>query len=1830
LPYAETHLLCEKDEIMSTSRLLSRWIPARRKNTIRRRKRLNLEPLEARVVLTGMFGPFTQQALIDFHGPDLQGKDGPMSDVDLSLLSLYHEYQSYLDNGAKAPFVPSNSLVNIVKDRVVVDLIADAVPMGGDQSAGAGSYEAEVISDGTTQLADDLRELGAEITGTWGHVVSALLPISAIPQVAGMSALQSASASAMMTNAGLVTSQGDPAMRSDVARAVNENDGEGITVGVLSDSYNSLGDAATDVANGDLPPGVVVLEDSFGSDEGRAMMQLITDVAPGAGQAFHTANFGQANFADGILRLANEANADVIVDDIIYFAEPMFQDGIIAQAADQVVADGVAYFSAAGNQSRLAYEGEVRITGELDPFTGSPQHDFDPGAGIDVFQEINVPVGSGFVMAFQWDSPFASASPGSGGSTNDLDIIVYDSTETIALAGGIAGNLGGDAVEVFSFVNFGGFGDTFNISISKFAGDDPGYLKYVMFPFADVDIVEFDTQSGTTYGHAFAAGAESVGAAFYGDTPEFGVDPPIVEPFSSAGGSPTGLVTPIFFDTDGNRLATPEIRDDKPGIVAPDNTNTTFFVSGFDIEPDGFPNFPGTSAAAPHAAGVAALMLSSAGGSGSLTPTEVYTTLRDTAIDMDDPDTPGFDIGFDFATGFGFVDAEAAVGAVALPPLPVVPFPTPLEGVEPDGSLIYEGSISKNIDFEGDTDGYTVEVDPGQTITVVVDGSPSLLATAELFVRGDEEDGDDWTPVAFDTADELGGYAVIQTVVTRGQIAGGGPGPQTYLLQVSGADESTGGYTAQIILNSAVEDESYGGAANDEQLAAQDIEGSFLPLLSAISDEDNEEAGRQPERGAVLGTTDLAPGGFADEVEPNQPPVTVPDLAGNGQNVNDSGWNLDENPIITDSTTIPHISIEGTGDGTFDYYVFDVVAAGSRGIFDIDLENFDTELFLYDTNGNLLAANDDNGSDPGSGSGLASLIDFTFAQAGTYIIGVGEFNSFNFGGEIDGNAPDPGDFYTLHISLENTLLNPGGADPVAEVEPNQPPPPTPPDLAAFAQDINGEVFNRNPDPFIESADTIPHLSIDGTGDGTFDYYVFDVSAPGSRGIFDIDFENFDTELFLYDTDGNLLAFNDDNGSDPGSGSGLASLIDYTFAQPGTYIIGVGEFNSFDAGGQIGGNTPDPGDFYTLHVSLENRESAESQPDWYSFDLKQGTSATIAATALTEGHLGLELYDAAGNLVAQGIPDAEPEPTNVNDLISNFVAPTTGTYYTQVTGTPATDYSLVVTRSADFSIEDNNDFESAQPIISTAAAGRQWVLGALSSDTVAVEAFDTGWYQEAGLHDPTNTNYFTGFFPGFGELRSFFAFDLSGIGGASQVTSARFDVFSALVANTDPFETLIVSEVTTPVDEVVAGGTDRVDIFEDLGTGTLYGSRDIQFFEDNVLLEIGLNDDAVSALNAALGQQFALGGALTTIDFTGPQQNVFGNSSGAFTQQLVLDVVEADYYSISADGNSRLIIETATPADKSGEFVNDLDPVVLLYDADGNLVDWDDDGASDRRNARLSYKVPKNEGGTYFIVVASSDATATASSGEYILSVQGNTDEVGGDDLRIEPQDHAAAAVSQGLTREALAPFVEEAVAYWRDNGADQADLGTLSRAEIYVTDLPGPRLGTAYSNGRVYIDTDAAGYGWLLDAERSLGGVDLVHTLTHELGHVIGFEHHDADHHDVMAATLAPTLPMGSSFSSLTPLLSLSELTDGLSLSADRQEVGFAIDAPEPATAIDTPSADVVLLPEETPKAEVVQDGFWAGFGVEDDHDDESDEDDLLTLLAHRLALQKTSDNSPT
>ncbi|MFD1874756.1 T9SS type A sorting domain-containing protein [Hymenobacter bucti] len=516
---------------------------------------------------------------------------------------------------------------------------------------------ASTDADGRPLLLQ-LQKLGLKNGAVYGRMVSGLFPIDQVGQLERVETLRfAAPAYQPMRNVGLTTSQGDASMLADKARTSYGVSGVGSKVGILSDSYGAIaGGPAAGVASGDLPAGVEVLEDAPGyTDEGRAMAEIVHDVAPGAKIAFHTAFTGQAGFASGIVKLA-DAGCNIVVDDVAYFAEPMFQDGVIAQAVDQVTARNVSYFSAAANQARQSYQAGFKDSGQ-DYIVGTNNygraHDFGNG---DITQSYRIPAGGTLRLSFQWADPFFSVSGGAGART-DLDILVLVGGVVQQSLSGLSGNIGGDPVEIISLTARTAV--TVELVIVKYEGPTPQLMKYINYGSSTAVPTEYATNSSTVTGHSNATSAIAIAAAAWYNTPVFNtnITRPVVEAFSSQGG------TPVFITKEGvdTGYDDSKIRR-KPVVTGPDGGNTTFFGSDTSLDPDTYPNFFGTSAAAPHVAAVAALMQEFAGT--ALTPTNIAEGLVYTAQDMDDPFTPGFDVGFDFRTGFGFVQADKAVLAV--------------------------------------------------------------------------------------------------------------------------------------------------------------------------------------------------------------------------------------------------------------------------------------------------------------------------------------------------------------------------------------------------------------------------------------------------------------------------------------------------------------------------------------------------------------------------------------------------------------------------------------------------------------------------------------------------------------------------------------------------------------------------------------------------------------------------------------------------------------------------------------------------------------------------------------------------------------------------------------------------------------------------------------------------------------------------------------------------------------------------------------------------------------------------------------------------------------
>lgn len=588
-------------------------------------------------------------------------------------------------------------------------------------SRGAVSGAPMVAIDAVTrgnpaELRRALETLGLERAAVYANDVGGWLPVAQLAAATERPELHAIRAAMMRTRAGAVTSQGDFAQGSAALREAHSTlTGSGITVGVLSDSFNCyaqyekagsgvpasglngfapsgfLADAQTDESSGDLPSTVTVLEEAdcldYGAptflpftDEGRAMLQIVHDVAPGAALAFYTADTSEADFATGIGKLASSAGAKVIVDDTGYFDEPFFQDGIVAQAIDTVEGQGVAYFSAAGNDGVTSYDNVAPVFPTLSttaPNAGESLLNFDAsGATTVTALPVTIPAlfpGEFVALVVEWDQPYVTGAPQSGGATSQIDLCATGATASTPIIIDEDGNAvtctglnatGVDPVQILIVGNPASASantaaETLSVSIGLGAGSAaPGRIKLALDGDGAPIVINasFAVDTPTLQGHPSATGAMAVGAAFFTNTPRCGVTPAVLNSYSSRGGEP------ILFDASGDRLASPEIRT-KPDVVGPDGVNTTFF--GDTLATDGitdastvsecannasYPNFFGTSAAAPHVAGAAALLLQS----NPVTPAVLYQALETSASAMGST-IPNDD------SGYGFVQADVAI-----------------------------------------------------------------------------------------------------------------------------------------------------------------------------------------------------------------------------------------------------------------------------------------------------------------------------------------------------------------------------------------------------------------------------------------------------------------------------------------------------------------------------------------------------------------------------------------------------------------------------------------------------------------------------------------------------------------------------------------------------------------------------------------------------------------------------------------------------------------------------------------------------------------------------------------------------------------------------------------------------------------------------------------------------------------------------------------------------------------------------------------------------------------------------------------------------------------
>ena len=498
----------------------------------------------------------------------------------------------------------------------------------------------DIRTDVTPTVLKRIRDLGGTVISSVPkyQAIRAQLPLRAVERLAALDAIRTIRPADEAVTRKDNTSEGVVAHRANSARTTHRVDGTGIGIGVLSNGVRSLADRQ---ASGDLPARVTVLPGQAGrGDEGTALLEIIHDLAPGAELYFATGVGGQAQMAENIEALC-EAGANVIVDDIGYLQEAAFQDDIVAQGVNAAVTDGCFFFSAGGNDGNLTYgttgvwEGDYAAGTSLivDGETLGVRHDF--GGGM----EANEVSGSRVsVLVLQWADPL-------GASRNDYDLfLVNEDGDVIASSTDIQDGTQDPIESILSPIfDYSGL----SVVVVKASGSDR-YLR----------VHAFDGQlaiqtAGNLYGHSAAENAVSVAMV---DVRTAAGSGNVFNGTESVRSDNSDGPRRIFFQPNGTAITAGNFSSTGGRLLQkPDLTAASCVTTATP----GFSTFCGTSASAPHAAAIGALMLEAAGGPDLVTPAQLRTAMTGSGAVLDIETT-----GVDRDSGAGIVMAPGAVDAV--------------------------------------------------------------------------------------------------------------------------------------------------------------------------------------------------------------------------------------------------------------------------------------------------------------------------------------------------------------------------------------------------------------------------------------------------------------------------------------------------------------------------------------------------------------------------------------------------------------------------------------------------------------------------------------------------------------------------------------------------------------------------------------------------------------------------------------------------------------------------------------------------------------------------------------------------------------------------------------------------------------------------------------------------------------------------------------------------------------------------------------------------------------------------------------------------------------
>tara|TARA_B100001559_G_scaffold300272_1_gene286245 strand:- start:301 stop:1623 length:1323 start_codon:yes stop_codon:yes gene_type:complete len=339
----------------------------------------------------------------------------------------------------------------------------------------------------------------------------------------------------------------------------------------------------------------------LGSEElhGTAVAEIITDVAPNVDLKLYS--FGtELEFADAVDYAI--PRVDILAMSAGWITYQTDGSTLMTHVVENAINGNIPFVLSAGNNAEMHWEGTFQDS------DGNGWHEFasdDEGISISVTAD-RVASGYPITAYLMWaDLP--------SNNVNDFDFALIDSFGDVVTYSSNTQSLKQDAFEMISFVPE--IEGTYHIGITYSGSSTPSDLLEI---FSPTDMLEYHTKPSSVSVPTDAENAIVVGAIYHLDDS--------LESFSGNGPTKEGR--------------------NAPTVVAPDGVTTNAY---------GTNPFYGTSAAAPHVAGIIALLLEQ---NPSMTPTEIRTTLENNA----DSESVGLSTISNNEFGFGKADAFILFG----------------------------------------------------------------------------------------------------------------------------------------------------------------------------------------------------------------------------------------------------------------------------------------------------------------------------------------------------------------------------------------------------------------------------------------------------------------------------------------------------------------------------------------------------------------------------------------------------------------------------------------------------------------------------------------------------------------------------------------------------------------------------------------------------------------------------------------------------------------------------------------------------------------------------------------------------------------------------------------------------------------------------------------------------------------------------------------------------------------------------------------------------------------------------------------------------------------